>query len=84
MCVDPDSDGLPRSRGKRKAAPDNLASRVRRALEERTDDGPRSGGLTRRLSPCCGAAIDLTTGGVIMEICSKCGGPAEEPRIGGS
>jgi hypothetical protein len=70
MCVDPDPDGL--------------GARARKVLETPADDGPRSGGLVARLSPCCAASIERTTGGLFMEICSKCKGPAEEPRLGTS
>lgn len=85
MCLDPEGPlGPQRKRGRGSKRDDDLSERVKKALEEaRQDvDAPRGGGLIVRTSSCCAAPVEYTQGGVIMPICSKCGGSAEEPRIG--
>ncbi len=47
--------------------------RERRAKLQR-EPNKCSGGIRIPKSPCCGASINRTTGGVVLENCSRCGG----------
>lgn len=41
-----------------------------------------TGGLRRKLSPCCGASVIASGKGIIRDICSKCKKPIRENRLG--
>jgi hypothetical protein len=41
-----------------------------------------SGGIIIKKSYCCGAPVTTSSGGIIMESCSKCGRMYREPKFG--
>jgi hypothetical protein len=42
---------------------------------------PIMGGLKRKLSPCCGASVITSGGGLKREVCSNCTKPIRENRL---